>query len=168
MNQNDLDTINEVRGLKFESPSDKRIAENALNDYDRSGEMFDSTLKWFRTLIQRNGAKFSISLLVALLMPSCVVATKDTYVSLGGKSAYKSATFGVVHDHNKSFRDGTLAAASIAGLYYSAATAAAREASSQVATKEATKTTVNASNNATSVAIEGIKADVTKSTFVPP
>lgn len=98
--------------------------------------------------------------LLCLVLSSCVVATKDTYVSLGGKSAYRSATFGVVHDHNKSFRDGTLAAALIAGSYYSAATAAAKEVTSQVATKEATKTAINSSNNAAAVSIETIKAGV--------
>lgn len=91
------------------------------------------------------------------LMPSCVVATKDTYVSLGGKSAYKSATFGVVHDHEASFREGTLAATLVAGAYYSAATAAAKEVTSQVATKQATKQAINASDNAAAVSIEGLQ-----------
>lgn len=102
------------------------------------------------------------------LMPSCVVATKDTYVSLGGKSAYKSATFGVVHDHEASFREGTLAATLVAGAYYSAATAAAKEVTSRTAAKEGTKLGIIQSNNAKDIAIEGIKADVTKATFVPP
>lgn len=107
-----------------------------------------------------------ISLLFSLC--SCVIATKDTYASLGGKGAYRSATFGVVSDHEASFRDGTLAATLVAGAYYSAATAAAKEVTSQVATKQATKQAINATNAAAATEQAAIAADVTKATFVPP
>lgn len=102
--------------------------------------------------------------ILALCCTSCVVANKDMFVALGGKSSYKSRDFGVVTNLDKSFRDGTLAASAIAGLYYSAATAAAQEVTSQAALKEATKQ--NASNNALKEALGA--QEVEKATFVPP
>lgn len=55
----------------------------------------------------------------------------------------------------------------VAGFFWSEAAQAA-EVTAQVASREATKRAVTESNNATVVAVEGIKADVTKATFVPP
>lgn len=94
-------------------------------------------------------------LLLALLLPSCVFvreADSDgsdaTYVSLGGKGAYRRGV-GVIHDHNQSFRDAAIAAATIAGSAFSAATAAERELSSRTATQATEQTKVAAESEAT-------------------
>lgn len=59
-------------------------------------------------------------------------------------------------------------AATVALGWFANAATQASETTAQVASQEATKLGTVQSNNATAVAIEGIKADVTKATFVPP
>ena len=96
-------------------------------------------------------------LVIPLLLSSCVYATKDRMVSLGGASAYKSAGFGLVHDHNDSFRAGAATVGIVAGL----AAGAWQHA--------ATETTTRAINsNATGVQKAAIQADVIKSTTLNP
>jgi len=76
---------------------------------------------------------------------SCVVmqetdasGARATYASLGGKGAYRKGV-GVIHNHEKSFRDGALAGGALAASYYGAASAQAAEVSSQVAQREGTR-----------------------------
>lgn len=83
--------------------------------------------------------------LLLLPLTGCVVMHEKTaagdsatYASLGGKGAYRKGV-GLIHNHEKSFRDGMLAAATVAGSYYSAAATNAKEATAQVAAQEATK-----------------------------
>jgi hypothetical protein len=87
-----------------------------------------------------------------MLLCSCVVmherdgeGKSATYASLGGKGAYRKGV-GVVHNHEKSFRDGAILAGTAATGYFGAVTAKATEATNQVALKEATKK--HASDNA--------------------
>lgn len=84
-------------------------------------------------------------LLTLVCLTSCVIMHEQdgegrsaTYASLGGKGAYRKG-FGVMHHHEKSFRDATVAATALAAGYYGAATARATETTNQLALKEATK-----------------------------
>ncbi|RBP37023.1 hypothetical protein DES53_115164 [Roseimicrobium gellanilyticum] len=62
----------------------------------------------------------------------------STYASLGGKGAYRKG-YGVIHQHEKSFRDGAVLAGTLATSYFGTVTAQATEATSQVALKESTR-----------------------------
>ena len=93
--------------------------------------------------------------LLLLLLPSCVVmheadsdGSKATYASLGGKGAYRRGV-GVIHDHNQSFRDAAIAAATVAGSAFSAATAAEQELSTRTATQATEQTKVATEAEAT-------------------
>jgi hypothetical protein len=92
------------------------------------------------------------SLILRLLLLVCVMACLSscvvmherdgegksaTYASLGGKGAYRKGV-GVIHNHEKSFRDGAIAAGTLGTGYFGAVTAKATEATNQVALKEAT------------------------------
>lgn len=86
------------------------------------------------------------------VMGSCVVVHERdgegksaTYASLGGKGAYRRG-YGVIHNHERSFRDGAVVAGALATSYFGAVTAQAAEATNQVALKEATRK--HASHNA--------------------
>lgn len=61
-----------------------------------------------------------------------------TYASLGGKGAYRKG-YGVIHNHEKSFRDGAVLVGTLATSYFGSVAAQATEATNQVALKEATK-----------------------------
>ncbi|HSI63500.1 MAG TPA: hypothetical protein VLE43_10285 [Candidatus Saccharimonadia bacterium] len=89
---------------------------------------------------------------VGVALSSCVIlherdgeGKSATYASLGGKGAYRKG-YGVVHNHEKSFRDGAVLAGTLATSYFGAVTAKATEVTSQVALKEATRK--HASDNA--------------------
>lgn len=87
----------------------------------------------------------ALLLLPLLLMCSCVVmherdasGAHATYASLGGKGAYRKGV-GLIHNHEKSFRDGVVAGTMIASGYFGMGTQQAKEATSQVGLREATK-----------------------------
>ncbi|QIF01903.1 hypothetical protein G5S37_10310 [Roseimicrobium sp. ORNL1] len=80
-----------------------------------------------------------------LALSSCVVmherdgeGRSATYASLGGKGAYRKG-YGVIHNHEKSFRDGAVMVGTLATSYFGAVTTQAAEATNQVALKEATR-----------------------------
>lgn len=60
-----------------------------------------------------------------------------TYASLGGKGAYRKG-YGVIHNHEKSFRDGAILVGTVATGYFGSIATRATEATNQVALKEAT------------------------------
>lgn len=103
---------------------------------------------WSREASRRPAARLGVIVLlplVAMSLGGCVIMHEQdgegrsaTYASLGGKGAYRKG-FGVMHHHEKSFRDATVAATALAAGYYGAATARATEATNQLALKEATK-----------------------------
>ncbi len=78
----------------------------------------------------------------------CTYSDASRNIALGGRGAYKSKVFAVTWDNEKSFSDGTIAATAVAGLYYSAAQAAAREATARVESTNRSAEAINASNNA--------------------
>ena len=105
---------------------------------------------------------------IPLLLSSCVVASADKISALGGKGAYKSKSFSLVWDDQKSFRDASVAVTAIAAAAYSAATSAAAETTTQIVNTNAAKvastqaktsaaTAINASNNATKVSIKALE-----------
>jgi hypothetical protein len=80
-----------------------------------------------------------------LVLSSCVImherdgeGKSATYASLGGKGAYRKG-YGVIHNHEKSFRDGAVMVGTLATSYFGAVTTQAAEATNQVALKEATR-----------------------------
>lgn len=84
-------------------------------------------------------------LLLCCLQVSCVVVHEKTaagdsatYASLGGKGAWRK-WHGLIHNHEKSFRDGAITAATLAGSYYSAVSAKAKEETARVTAQEVTK-----------------------------
>lgn len=114
------------------------------------------------------GSRFMVlGLLAALLLSSCVYADKERAVAMGGKGAYNGRDFSLVWDNDESFRSAITGAVAVGGLYYGAAQHAATEATARAANANATKQAINASNNATKIASEGIAADVTKATVLP-
>lgn len=108
-----------------------------------------------------------VILLLPMLMSSCVVANKNMVASLGGKGAFKSATFGLVWDHEQSFRDGTVAATALAGAYFSSVVSKAKEVTAQSANANATQQAINASNNATAVELGAQEAATTQAITIP-
>lgn len=108
-----------------------------------------------------------------LYLCSCVHATSEKVTAFGGKGAYKSKSFSLVFNNEKSFRDGALAATTIAAAVASAYTSAAAETTAQVANSNAAsvsknaannaaKTTINASNNATKTELAKIAVEAPK------
>lgn len=94
----------------------------------------------------------ALLLFPVMFLCSCVVMHERdgeghsaTYASLGGKGAYRKGV-GLMHNHEKSFRDGMVAAGVLASGYFGAVATKATEATNQVALKEASKQA--ASNNA--------------------
>jgi hypothetical protein len=80
-----------------------------------------------------------------LALSSCVVmherdgeGKSATYASLGGKGAYRKG-YGVIHNHEKSFRDGAVLVGTLATSYFGAVTTQATEATNQVELKESTR-----------------------------
>lgn len=89
---------------------------------------------------------------VALCLSSCVVMHERdgqdkhaTYASLGGKGAYRKG-YGVIHNHEKSFRDGAIAATTLAASYFGSVATQAAEATNQAGIKASTAK--HASDNA--------------------
>lgn len=79
-----------------------------------------------------------------LFLCSCVVmherdgeGRSATYASLGGKGAYRKG-YGVIHNHERSFRDGAVLVGTVATSYFGAVTTQAQEATNQVALKQST------------------------------
>jgi hypothetical protein len=92
-------------------------------------------------------------LLPTLLLCSCVIATPDFYASLGGKGAAKGkgskekgGSYAVIHNHEKSFRDGAIAATTLAASYFGSVATQAAEATNQAGIKASTAK--HASDNA--------------------
>lgn len=90
-------------------------------------------------------ARACLGLALCACIPSCVIVHERdgegksaTYASLGGKGAYRKG-YGVIHHHEKSFRDGAVLAGSLATGYFGTVTARATEATNQVALGEATR-----------------------------
>lgn len=106
-------------------------------------------------------------LLVAALLSSCMVANENTVASLGGKGAYKGKNFGVIWDHENSFRDGAILATAAVGAWANVASTKAAEATTRAVDANRSAEAINASNNAAKIASEGIAADVTKTITVP-
>lgn len=96
--------------------------------------------------------------LFVLPIASCTVTTTKGNVAFGGKGAARGEGWAVTWDNEKSFSDGAIAGTAIAGLYYSAANLAAEEATKRAVDTNATNRAINADNNATSLAKEGLKA----------
>lgn len=107
-------------------------------------------------------------LIFILCLSSCVVATDTKISALGGRGAYKSKTFSLVWDDQKSFRDVTVAVTAIAAAAYSAASQAAAETTAQIESSNAAKvaatqaktnaaTVINSSNNATKVSLKALE-----------
>lgn len=71
------------------------------------------------------------------------------------------------YDNTESFRDGAVAVAAIAGGLISAGVSKAEEVTKRSVDANRSAETINASNNATKIASEGIAADVTKTITVP-
>jgi hypothetical protein len=102
----------------------------------------------------------TVAALALLLCASCTVTTEKGNVAFGGKGAARGSGWAVAWDNEKSFSDGAIAGTAIAGLYYSAATAAAKEATSRTMSANATNQAINASNNATAVELGAQEAGV--------
>jgi hypothetical protein len=106
-------------------------------------------------------------LLIPLLLSSCVVASKDAVMAVGGKGAYKSRDFGLVFDNEGSFRDAAALAGVGIGAWQSVASQRSADALNAARSSDATQLGAIQSNNAKDIAIEGIKGDVTKATTIP-
>lgn len=109
---------------------------------------------------------------IPLLCASCTAwPTPDGYgVAVGGKGGYERSPNGAVrmiYDNEKSLQDAALAAVGIAGFAADKAATKAKETTAQVTSGHRSAETINASNNAASVAKEGIAADVTKTITIP-
>jgi hypothetical protein len=117
----------------------------------------------------REGAKARMVLvvLITLGLSSCMRARKDEVIAFMGKGAYNGRDFSVVWDHDESVKSVATAVIAGAGLYYGAAQHAASEATTRVVNGNATQQAINANNNATKIASEGIAADVTKAVTIP-
>jgi hypothetical protein len=94
-------------------------------------------------------------------------ANKDEVTAFMGKGAYNGRDFSVVWDHDESVKSVVTGIVAGAGLYYGAANHAASEVTTRAAGANSTKQAINASNNATKIASEGIAADVTKTITIP-
>lgn len=85
---------------------------------------------------------------------------RDRMFSFGGTTSQRGADgSSMVHDHQQSFRDATIAATAIAGSVASASVSKAQEATKRAADTNATNATINASNNATQVELAKIAAE---------
>jgi uncharacterized membrane protein YebE (DUF533 family) len=78
-------------------------------------------------------------LLIPLLLTSCAAVNRDGAIMLGGKGAAKGEGWALIYNGEKSFRDFTTLAGTVAAGYFATAAHKATEATSQVAAKEATK-----------------------------
>lgn len=101
-----------------------------------------------------------ILLLLPLFMTSCVVANGNMVASMGGKFAYKGKDFGIISDHEGSFRDAAVLAGLAVGAWQTVAATKAAEATKQVASSNATKQAINASNNTTAEVLGAQKTSV--------
>ena len=82
--------------------------------------------------------KTSLLLLLCVLaaqLSSCAYATKDQVAMLGGKGAFHSKEFSLVYNGEKSFRDGALAAGTIATGYFAQAAQASADATAAAVAK---------------------------------
>ena len=123
----------------------------------------------------------SLLLLPALALSSCVYGDAHHVASLGGKGAYKGADFSLVWNHEKSFRDGAVAAGLAIGavqtslvtrsnnaLEATKVTSAATVSKADIAAKAAVEQAkISAQGTATSEAI-GAGAVVNPITITPP
>ena len=109
----------------------------------------------------------TLVVLACVLMCSCMRATKDDVIAFMGKGAYNGRDFSVVWDHDESVKSVVTGIVAGAGLYYGAAQHAASEATTRALDANRSTEAINASNNATQIASEGIAADVIKTTTVP-
>ena len=90
--------------------------------------------------------------LVALLLSSCVYGYSKHLVSLGGKGAYKGSDFSLVWNHEKSFRDGAVAAGLAIGAIQTSVVTKSNNALS--ATKDTNATSVINTTTKTNAAVE--------------
>lgn len=113
-------------------------------------------------------ARIIAALLCASSLSSCLTITNaNGNVAWGGRGAARGAGWAVTWDNEKSFQDGAILATAAVGAWASVASTKAAEATTRAVDANRSAEAINASNNATSVATEGIKADVIKSTVLP-
>lgn len=84
-------------------------------------------------------------ILAGACMTACVAVRETaadgssaTYVSLGGRAAWRKGV-GLIHQHERSFRDGMFAVSAVSGTMSNTAIAKAGEETARVSAQEATK-----------------------------
>jgi hypothetical protein len=78
-------------------------------------------------------------LIPVLFLMSCAYADKDKAVMFGGKGAARGQNYMLIYNGEKSFRDGTVLAGTLATGYFGLGAHKATEATAQVTARETTK-----------------------------